>query len=660
MENMSLEVLKLFTRKLVNCRYKVSAVKLAEYLREGKFGYTFDESGDNVITNDTVFADDVALVTNRIRAIYSEPHISLKKDEVIQNVSIASKFDTRSIESTYRDEKLWRIRLGEVAPEFIHTYVHEDNLAIYENRFITFLLDYLLDAINKKLNSLCAGIQTFNRKIDGENTQPAYPADAYLRYTEQVENVPVLASLSDPETSVISSLIKSKSILTSLRSYEIYKACKKVGFNSKQLRPTNILMKDADYNYCYKFYVSYMKNKRFVTTQSKMYQGFILVNAITAILDAGFIADEAASDILINDVAEMRFEKLVFKKDLFTLQLSIRRDGNMVIEVIENADGATATYLFKIVSSSKADEIGDMSTVAYAKYLDDNRAEGITRIFLVTDLIANSDNVIYVAPDKASARKNLANGIRAITTLVQGVTFIHSKYCPVCGTQLIAPDGKDYICTCCNSTYHIFNYEFNDYIWLKRLPNVIERRARTTERFAFERPVEVVETVAATEAEPVKKVRRVVTKSFEGKMRQATKDQIAFYNDLKNYMLSFKRVGSRLSWNCDSFNIGRNKAVKIAFRGQTLVCYLALDPKKYEGSKYYPHDLSDKKKFVETPMMIKIKSERGVKFAKELIDEIFAGLSQKKDFVPETYKFARMTDKKLIESGLAKESFVTL
>ncbi|MDY6367399.1 MAG: hypothetical protein SPL13_02645, partial [Clostridia bacterium] len=581
MENSSIEILKLFTRKLVNCRYKISAVKLAKYLNEGKFGYTFDETGDNIITNDSVFADDVALVVDRIRAIYNEPHISLRKDEIVQNVSVASKFDNRSIEATYKDEKLWRVRLGEVAPEFIHTYVHEDNLAIYENRFVTYLLDYLLDAISKKLRALCGDIQTFNLKIDENGNEIAYPSDAYLRYTEKVEEIPVLATLDDPETNVISSLLRSRSILNSLRTYEIYKACKKVGFNVKNLKPTNILLKDADYNYCYKFFIAYLHDKRFITTQSKMYQGFVLVNTVSAILDAGFTADKDAQDILINDVAELRFDKLVFNKGVFTICVSMRKDGIMVIDVIENPDNSTARYFFKIMSSSLTEEMNGMTVSNYAKYLDDNRADGITRIFLVTDVASNSDNVIYVAPDKLSARKNLQSTIKTITMLVQGVSFIHTKYCPVCGTQLIAPDGRDYVCTNCKTTYHIFHYEFHDYIWLKRLPNIVEKRARTTERFAFERPEPVAvatETVAATEVPEEKQLRRVVTKSFEGKLRQAKKEQIEFYNELKNYLLSFKRVNSRLSWSCDSFNIGREKAVKIGFRGQTMVAYLALNP----------------------------------------------------------------------------------
>ena len=59
-------------------------------------------------------------------------------------------------------------------------------------------------------------------------------------------------------------------------------------------------------------------------------------------------------------------------------------------------------------------------------------------------------------------------------------------------------------------------------------------------------------------------------------------------------------------------------------------------------------------------MMIKIKSERGVKFAKELIDVVCKDLQPKKDFAPETYKFPQMSDKKLIENNLAKEVYMKI
>ena len=173
-------------------------------------------------------------------------------------------------------------------------------------------------------------------------------------------------------------------------------------------------------------------------------------------------------------------------------------------------------------------------------------------------------------------------------------------------------------------------------------------------------PEEDEVTSEEDESELSPAMRRAVQKSFTGKMSQATKEQKVYYGELKNYMLSFKGVNSRVSWNYDSFNIGRKKAVKIAFRGQTLVAYLALDPKEYAETKYYPHDMSNTSRFAETPMMVKIKSERGVKFAKELMDKVCEGLAPKKNFVAEQYSFPYMSNKKLVENGLAKEVTVTV
>jgi hypothetical protein len=56
--------------------------------------------------------------------------------------------------------------------------------------------------------------------------------------------------------------------------------------------------------------------------------------------------------------------------------------------------------------------------------------------------------------------------------------------------------------------------------------------------------------------------------------------------------------------------------------------------------------------------MVKIKSSRAVKFAKELLDELFKEVAVKNDYSPETYDLAYMSDKQLIELNLAKEVLV--
>lgn len=679
MKNKNLEVLKLFTRKLANCKYSVPADKLVGYLKDGTCGYTFDKNGDNIVTNDFVFAEEIAKVVDHIRAIFDEPHISLKQEDIVRNVSVATEYDTRSLDATLKDEKLWRVKLNEAKPEFIHTYVREENLAIYENRFICYLVDYLYDQITKKLSALNKKVATFNKKINESEEISAYPQSTYLGYTEEVERIPVLAKTSDPQIKAIGSLYRSKAILNSFKSLEMYVVCKKVSFNIKSLRPTNILLVDKDYNYCYKFYVSYLKNKDFYTTQSKMYSAFTIVNLIAAINECGFEFAEGSQNIIVNELAEISLDSVKLKNDIFELTVSQRGDDALVT-VTELIDKSKAKYLFKIVSSSRKEEMNGKTPEEYAAYLNENKESDILRVIVVTDIETDSANTVYVSADNPAVIAKLSTAIKSLTVLLEGVDFIHSRHCPVCGTTLIAPEEGDFFCSGCNTKYHIFRFSNRDFIWLKLLPDVKERKAQTNDQVIVETPAEpepvisetpaeaeqiaeeATESVAATEdtADTEVALRRVVQKSFVGKLSQASKEQKEYYNELKNYILAFKRVNSRISWNFDSFNIGRNKVVRIAFRGLTMVAYFALNPEDYADTKYYPHDMGDKKKFEDTPMMVKIKSERGVKFAKELIDIICKDLPAKKDFVPENYDFVEMSDENLIANGLAKETFVKL
>ncbi len=177
----------------------------------------------------------------------------------------------------------------------------------------------------------------------------------------------------------------------------------------------------------------------------------------------------------------------------------------------------------------------------------------------------------------------------------------------------------------------------------------VKTKAATTEIAATAEPQnEAAKFFASMEG------KKFISKSFIGKMHQTDKTIQGYYGELKNYMLSFKRVRSSVSWNLDTFFIGRKAVAKIGFRGKTLVMFCALDPDEYANTKYYPKDVSGVKKYEATPMMIKVKSERGVKFAKELIDVMFKGLTPIADFKPQKYNFARRSDKQLLENELAK------
>lgn len=93
------------------------------------------------------------------------------------------------------------------------------------------------------------------------------------------------------------------------------------------------------------------------------------------------------------------------------------------------------------------------------------------------------------------------------------------------------------------------------------------------------------------------------------------------YTALKNRLLSYRKIHSRISWDGDSFRFGRRRLFRLSIRGKTLVLNLALDPAAYPVSKYHPVDCSEIKRFADVPMRLKIRSDRAVKYALELIDE---------------------------------------
>jgi len=148
-----------------------------------------------------------------------------------------------------------------------------------------------------------------------------------------------------------------------------------------------------------------------------------------------------------------------------------------------------------------------------------------------------------------------------------------------------------------------------------------------------------------------------VSKSFTAKLCQSDVDVKEFYTELKAHVLSYKKVRSNVSWNYDNVHLGRNSIIKFAMRGKTLVMFTSLDFKAYENTKYHPRFMGDVKKYEDTPTMVKIKSTRAVKFAKELIDEILKDVAKKDEYVPEPIDLKYRSDKQLIELGLAKKVF---
>ena len=131
------------------------------------------------------------------------------------------------------------------------------------------------------------------------------------------------------------------------------------------------------------------------------------------------------------------------------------------------------------------------------------------------------------------------------------------------------------------------------------------------------------DTVFVTEGQD--KVR--YDRSFEAKLIQLKDETKEWYTTVKNELLSYKKVRSRISWRRESFQMGRMKIARFVVRGKTLCLMLAVEPSGYAGTKYAVEDVSNVASSAGTPTMYRIKSARRAKYAVEMIAGIMKELS---------------------------------
>ena len=145
-------------------------------------------------------------------------------------------------------------------------------------------------------------------------------------------------------------------------------------------------------------------------------------------------------------------------------------------------------------------------------------------------------------------------------------------------------------------------------------------------------------------------------KSFTAKLIQSPDETKKYYEELKNYVLSYKKTTSRISWNYDSINSGRNQVLKFSIRGKTLCVYYPLNADDYAESKYKVEKV-ESKKFEEVPCLYRIKNDRRRDYAKDLIDTVMANLGlEKGEEQYEVYSnLPYEPNKPLIARGLIKE-----
>lgn len=108
------------------------------------------------------------------------------------------------------------------------------------------------------------------------------------------------------------------------------------------------------------------------------------------------------------------------------------------------------------------------------------------------------------------------------------------------------------------------------------------------------------------------------SRTFHAKIRLAEENTKENYVAICNDLFKYNKVKLRESRRYATFNAGKNILARVTTSEKTLKFYLALNISDV-AEKYNALDVSDKTKFADTPVCVKVRSKRSLKFAFELI-----------------------------------------
>ena len=149
-------------------------------------------------------------------------------------------------------------------------------------------------------------------------------------------------------------------------------------------------------------------------------------------------------------------------------------------------------------------------------------------------------------------------------------------------------------------------------------------------------------------------------RSFRSKLIQGSSQNKQYYAIVKNELLSYEKTRCKESWSGETFMWGRRTYARMGIAGKTLCVFLALDPKAYADvySKLRFRDVSSVRKYANTPMMMRVKSDLSLRRTLRLITHVALSndLHKNVNFTAVDYKsgLATKSDEELLTINLIK------
>lgn len=420
------------------------ALKHREYTDffDGLDGLDIKPLQDLSFQSDLDYFDRLNFILSVITSIISKPRIANTGEHVILRTELASSISTETFQMTMRDPRLWMDDGLRMVPEYVYFYQNIDELCIYENIFIVTLIKMIDVEIAKYNDFYVSLIQTF----DGQEA----------------------LSLKGNSASIAFNRIKHlHKKLKYIKNTRFFKEISRRSAPLKTVHPTNILLKDRLYSYCYKFYRSLLaySDKQTLLKDFRTYHYVLLLRSLKA---RGFELERDKRGKVRRRLGEIVLPKISFFNDTFEVTVEPYAEIGLKVAVknrfIKSSKARTALHLLMFEPGGSEEDLKK------AREDTKNNFQTIEAVYFW--------NLVYVDEEiKVSFRNPLSE--QALMDKWLESKLLHSEaslkiyktFCPSCKHQALeATTHTHYQCGICGSVfafYHDDNKKTN--IWFLKL-----------------------------------------------------------------------------------------------------------------------------------------------------------------------------------------------
>ncbi len=381
---------------------------------------------DLYFDHDLNYFNEVERVLSYIYTISQRPHINVKTNDLVVRADIAAQLNETDRIMTIQDTSTWRKKGNELTPEYVHYHEYVDQLAIYENIFIVYLLNLIGDDLVK---------------------YQIFYVSTLNRYDYKSNNLSLNQEKQESAIKLLNRLLNLVSRLKDTRFYkEVSKAKSNIG---GQIVPTNILMQSPLYRRCFIFYNDFISSENTEQINNDLTNYYYV--------------------LILQNLKEKKYkfdgkEIPTYRKgnSSFVIPQTITLDSKeqeITLSYNKNNKSLIMTCLFKKENLTYRNGLSILSDSAhpFIPTLKDKKDFDCFSYLTPWDLsILNQDDDLELIYSLCSEKELVNRFIESHTSIVYGNKDIYTKYCPICKKNTVKINEMGlYSCDHCHSTYHL-------------------------------------------------------------------------------------------------------------------------------------------------------------------------------------------------------------